>query len=165
MADGYGVEFYKRVVVIGACLISAPVLGQGASASTSKRALSRVVVVSKPTLISSFVATQAEVDSSDETSEALSDYQHYLSLAIPVLENHGVQVHLSNDSTLRWRDSLGVHSLSATDSGGVVYLFVSPNERKRILRQGVEIDGAILDAARHQFGIPLPIPEWESDGP
>src|SRR5437588_3680068 len=69
---------------------------------------SSVVVVTSPTLISSIVVTQAAIDSGGDAAEVLGDYQNYLSLAVPVLEKHGVQVHLTSDSTVRWRDSLGV---------------------------------------------------------
>ena len=153
------------LLVIAACLPLSRALAQGASTNASKRVRPRLFVVRKPTLITSFVTTQAAVDSSDEISEALSDYQHYLSLAIPVLEKHGIQVHVTNDSTLRWRDSLGVHKLSTTDGGGLVYLFVSPNGRTRVLREGVELDGAILNAAHLLFDVPLPTPAEEPDDP
>jgi hypothetical protein len=153
------------LILLGEWLISGSVFAQAPRATTSGRAPTHVFVVTKPSLISSFVVTQAEVDSSGDVNEALSDYQYYMSLAMPVLKRHGIQVHLTNDSTLRWRDSLGVHSIAAADSGGIVYLFVSPNGHKRILRQGVELDGAILAAARGQFGLPIPVPEGEGDEP
>ena len=152
------------LILIGLSVISCKVLAQ-ATRATSKRTSSPVYTVSKPTLISSIVVTQAEVDSSDEASEALSDYQYYLGRAIAALKPHGVQIHLTNDSTVRWRDSLGVHSTSAADSGGVLYLFVSPNGQTRILRSGVEADEAIIDVARQLFGPSIPAHEDESDKP
>jgi hypothetical protein len=151
-------------VVISPCLIAGSVLAQTTGA-TSKRAGSPVFEVSKPSLISSIVLTQADADSNDEVSEALSDYQYYLSRAIPVLKQHGIQIYVSNDSTVRWRDSLGLHSMSAVDSGGVLYLFVSPNGQKRILRQGVEVDEALLDAARNEFGLSIPVSEGTHNDP
>jgi hypothetical protein len=122
-----------------------------------------MVTVTRPTFISSMAVTQAQVDSNEATNEALSDYQYYLSRALPVLEKHGVDVHLSNDAVLRWRDSLGTHSLSVGDSGGIVYVFVLPNGRTRALREGVEVDAALLGAARDHFGIPIPVPDAETD--
>jgi hypothetical protein len=151
-------------ISISPCLIAGSVLAQ-ATGATSKPARTPVFEVSKPSLISSIVLAQADVDSSDEVSEALSDYQYYLSRAIPVLKQHGVEIYVSNDSTVRWRDSLGLHSMSAVDSGGVLYLFVSPNGQKRTLRQGVEVDEALLDAARNQFGLSIPVSEEKHDDP
>jgi hypothetical protein len=121
--------------------------------------------VSKPTLISSIVVTQAEVDSSGDANEALSDYQWYIGRAIAVLKRCGVEVYLTNDSTVRWRDSRGFHSMSAADSGGVLYLFVTPNGRKRFLRNGVQIDDAILDAARQLFGPIIPSADKDTEKP
>ena len=143
---------------------SGTVLAQKKRAS-SRHATAPVYVVSKPTLISSIVVTPAEVDSSGEANEALSDYQWYIGRAIAVLKPHGVEVYVTNDSTVRWRDELGTHSMSASDSGGVLYLFVSPNGGTRVLRNGVQIDDAILDAARQLFGPIIPPAENRTEKP
>ena len=119
-------------------------------------------MVTGPTLLSSFVTTQQEADSSEEVNEALADYQFYLERAIPVLERHGVTVHLTSDAIVRWRDNLGLHSFPATDSGRIVYLFALPNGRVKVLHNGVEVDGAILSAAREHFGRPIPVPMGET---
>lgn len=120
---------------------------------TNAPEVTQEVIVSRPTLISSFVATQAQIDSSAMLNDALSDYQLYLSRAARVLEQHGVQVIAISDSTVRWRDSLGSHSMLAADSGGVLYLFVLPNGRLKSLHAGVELDGPLLAAARDHFGL------------
>jgi hypothetical protein len=152
------------LILIGLCVFSGTVVAQTKRA-TSGHATAPVYVVSKPTLISSIVVTPAEVDSSGDLNEALSDYEWYIGRAIAVLKPHGVEVYVTNDSTVRWRDRLGTHSMSASDSGGVLYLFVSPNGRTRILRNGVQIDDAILDAARQLFGPMIPPPEHSTEKP
>jgi hypothetical protein len=152
------------LIFVGLCTTAGNVLAQ-ATRATAKSVPGPIYPVSRPTLISSIVVTQSEVDSSGDVSEALADYQFYLARAIAVLKHHGVRIHLTNDSTVRWRDSLGVHSISAADSGGVLYLFVSPNGRMQSLRQGVESEEAILEVARKQFGSAIPASEQKSDQP
>jgi len=144
------------VILLGAWLPNGSLFAQEARATSPTRSDTPAFTVTRPSLLSSIVVTQAEADSDSDTNEALSDYQYYSFRAVPVLERHGIEVHVTNDSTIRWRDSLGVHSVFAADSGGVVYLFVMPNGRKKVLHAGVEVDDAILAAAREQFGISIP---------
>jgi len=120
------------------------------------------IAVTQPTLITSFVATQSQLTSSPEANEALADYQYYLSRAVPILQNHGVAIVATNDSTVRWRDSLGRHSIVAADSGGILYLFVLPSGRVKALHAGVELDGALLAVARDHFGLPIRVPQIDS---
>ncbi len=108
-----------------------------------------------PTLISAFVTTRAEADSSDDVNEALGDYQEYLGRTIPLLKREGVTVYLTSDTTIFWRDRSGVHSLVAVDSGGIVYMFIMPTGDRTVLREGVITDVDILDSARHRFGLAL----------
>ena len=133
-----------------------------ADAPASGSDTTAITVVSRPTLLSSFPITQAEIDSGGDANEAYADYQHYLGNAIPVLERHGVQVFATNDSVLRWRDSLGAHELSVTDSIGIAYLLVAPSGRLLRLGSGVQLDGAILDAARTHFKLPIPMTTHDS---
>jgi len=126
---------------------------------------SSITVVSAPTLLSSFPITQAQIDSSGDANEAYADYRHYLGLALPVLERYGVEVVATNDSVLRWRDSLGAHALTLGDSIGIAYLFVAPGGKLHRLGSGVQADGAILDAARTHFGLPIPMPARDSVEP
>lgn len=111
--------------------------------------------VDRPTLVSAFVAAQQQIDSVQDLSDVLDDYQFYLSKAIPILERGGVRVAVTNDSIVRWHDQLGHHFISAADSGGILYLFLRPDGGVRSLRNGVELDEAILSAARQHFGLPL----------
>jgi len=136
-----------------------------ADSATRRRTPNRdpLVTVTGPTLISTMAVTQADVDSSEATSEALSDYQYYLSRAVPVLEKYGVRVQLSNDSIVRWRDRLGIHSLSVPQSRGMMYVFVLPNGRTRRMRDEVQFDGALLAAAREHFGLPIPDPDPDAE--
>ena len=133
-----------------------------ADAPTSGPDTVSVTMVGSPTLLSSFPITQAEIDSGGDANEAYADYQHYLGNAIPVLERHGVQVFATNDSVLRWRDSLGAHAFAVADSIGIAYLFVAPSGRLLRLGSGVQLDGAILEAARTHFGLPIPIATHDS---
>ena len=123
---------------------------------------SATIVVSTPTLLSSFPITQAEIDSGGDANEAYADYQHYLGKAIPVLERYGVQVVATNEPVLRWRDSLGAHAFALSDSVGIAYLFVAPSGKLLRLGSGVQLDGAILDAARTHFGLPIPVSVHDS---
>ena len=152
------------VMSSGVCLASGPLAAQASRASKAKAVPGKVVMVTGPTFISSIVVTQADVDTSSDVNEALSDYQYYLSLAVPVLERGGVRVRLSNDSTIRWHDRRGTHQISAVADGGIVYLFVLPNGRMKVLRQGVQPDEPILAAARELFGLPIPDARRDSIG-
>jgi len=144
-------------------LASGTLAAQASHASKVESARGELVLVTGPTLISSFVATQTEVDTSSDVNEALSDYQYYLSLATPVLERSGVRVVLSNDSTIRWHDRRGTHRLSAV-TDGIVYLFVLPDGRMKELHRGVESDESILAAAREFLRLPIPDPRRDSIG-
>ena len=105
--------------------------------------------------MSAFVTTQSEIDSSSDVGEALSDYQFYLNQARPILERHGVHVHATYDSLVEWRDQHGTHALSVSDSGGIAYLFLMPDGRSSIEREGVITDLDILETASKLFGMKL----------
>jgi hypothetical protein len=150
------------LVLLVACRSDSGPRAAEASASGSD---SSTTVIDGPTLLSSFPITQAQIDSGGDANEAYADYQHYLSLAMPVLERFDVQVVATNDSILRWRDSLGAHALTLADSVGIAYLFVAPNGKLLRLGSGVQADGAILDAARSHFALPIPMPARDSVEP
>ena len=133
--------------------------------SPASRPDTSVTVVGVPTLLSSFPITQAQIDSGGDANEAYADYRHYLGLATPVLERYGVEVVATNDSVLRWRDSLGAHAFTLADSIGIAYLLVAPSGKLHRLGRGVQGDGAILDAARTHFGLPIPMPARDSVEP
>jgi hypothetical protein len=152
------------VVSLGVCLASGPLMAQAARTPRSEAVPEKVVMVTRPTFISSIVVTQTDVDTSSDVNEVLSDYQYYLSLAVPVLERSGVQVRLSNDSTIQWHDQRGMHQMSASLDGGIVYLFVLPNGRMKVLRQGVLAVEPILATARELFGLPIPNARRDSIG-
>src|SRR5215207_10633108 len=112
------------VGILAGCRADSP---PAANATASRLDTTATTVVSRPTLLSSFPITQAQIDSGGDANEAYADYQHYLSSAIPVLERYGVQVVATNDSVLHWRDSLGAHAFTVGDSVGIAYLFVTPD--------------------------------------
>jgi hypothetical protein len=141
--------------------VSQPVAVEG-SATRKPGGTDSIVTITGPTFISSMPITRADLDSSADANEALGDYQYYLSLAAPVLRKSGVRVELTGDSVVRWRDSLGVHSLSASDSGGSLYLFVLPNGRRRALRGGVRDNDDLFAAARELFRLPIQSPKLDS---
>jgi hypothetical protein len=111
------------------------------------------VDISGPTLLTTFVSTQAQGDSNTEVNEALADYQFYLERTLRVLERYHITVEPRSDSLLVWRDRLGVHSYIATDrSGGIAYLFLMPTGARTILHEGVMTDLDLLHAAEKSFG-------------
>jgi hypothetical protein len=148
-------------LVVGCRAEHAPPHGE----TLASREDSSLTIIGVPTLLSSFPITQAQIDSGGEANEAYTDYRHYLGLAMPVLERYGVQVVATNDSVLRWRDSLGAHAFTLADSIGIAYLLVAPSGKLLRLGSGVQADGAILDAARTHFGLPIPVPMPDSVEP
>jgi hypothetical protein len=87
----------------------------------------------------------------------LADYEHYVDGVVKELETHGVHVELSSDSTIRWRDSLGVHTLVVPDTNRIVYLFLLPSGRDTSLREGVAQSDQLLSVARDFFRSPNPL--------
>ena len=157
-----GLRALAALMLVVACRSdSAPPAAEASAAGTD----SATTVIGGPTLLSSFPITQAQIDSGGDANEAYADYQHYLGLAMPVLERFGVQVVATNDSVLRWRDSLGAHAFTLADSIGIAYLFVTPSGKLLRLGSGVQGDGAILDAARTHFALPIPMPARDSVEP
>jgi hypothetical protein len=47
-------------------------------------------------------------------------------------------------------------------SVGIAYLLVTPNGKLLRLGRGVQLDGAILDAARTHFRLPIPMATHDS---
>lgn len=62
---------------------------------------------------------------------------------------------LSSDSTIRWRDSLGVHTLVVPDTNRILYLFLLPSGRDTTLREGVAQSDQLLSVARDCFHLPI----------
>ena len=157
-----GLRALAMIVLVAGCRAEHVPPAADTSAARSDTSMTLIGV---PTLLSSFPITQAQIDSGGEANEAYADYRHYLGLATPVLERYGVQVAATNDSVIRWRDSLGAHAFTLADSIGIAYLLVAPNGRLLRLGSGVQADGAILDAARTHFGLPIPVSTRDSVEP
>lgn len=111
---------------------------------------SRPVVVKGPTLVAFFRTTQAEVDSSGEVSETLSDFDYYLANASDSLRALGIAVYERYTDTIPYV----VHDtarrfVAPPDSGGVGYLFLVPNGPAKA-RYGLLSDDLIV-VARNYF--------------
>jgi len=117
-------------------------------------AMAALISVDRPTVVGVFAASQAFVDSND-VAEVLADYEHYVDGVVKELETHGVHVKLSSDSTIRWRDSLGVHTLVVPDTNRILYLFLLPSGHDTTLREGVAQSDQLLSVARDFFHLPI----------
>jgi hypothetical protein len=117
-----------------------------------------VFVISRPTLLSTFPITWQDLEGSEHAGEALNDYGTSLFKAGGPLRKAGVDVHATNDIQLRWRDSLGLHSIGSEKDDAILYVFITPDGRSRVLSGTVQRHGAILESARKHFGIALPDP-------
>jgi len=123
----------------------------GAPAATSLLAKS-VITVSGPTVIAAFPVTQAEVDSSDETAEALNDFQFHLRNATGGLRALGVTVHEQYSSPVRWKVNGGSYERSIPSDSVAAYLFLSPTRRDSVV-YGVQTDIDLVDLVRQYFHI------------
>ena len=117
-----------------------------------------VFEISGPTLLTTFPLDGRTADASEHVGEALDQYAEGLRGASTRLRQAGVAIHANNNDSLKWRDSLGEHAVSAINEYAIVYLFVRPDGRVEILRDGIKSDTAILAAARKHFGIALEKP-------
>ena len=113
--------------------------------------------VASPTLLTTFPITGDDLDASEHAGDALGDYKRHLARAKPLLNAGGITMHVTNDAVLKWRDSLGVHSISTRENYAILYVFVRPDGRTLILKSGVQPDSAILAAARQHFGDVVPV--------
>src|SRR5690348_7867976 len=80
-----------------------PIDTAGASrASRHSESAAMAIVVDRPVLVAFFATTQAQVDSSDDTGEALSDFQHYLPAIKRGLDPLGVALREQYTDTVRY---------------------------------------------------------------
>lgn len=118
-----------------------------------------VFEISGPTLLTTFPLDGRTADASEHVGDALDGYNAGIRAAGRRLRAAGVTVHANNNDSLKWRDSLGEHVISGVDPYAILYVFVTPDGRTEILREGIKADTAILRAAWKHFGItPLGAP-------
>jgi hypothetical protein len=112
---------------------------------------SPIFVVHQPTIIAFFPITQAEVDSSADDTEALGDFDHYVSLTEKRLHSAGVAIHLVNARSFQLR----IRGKSVTyqpKDNEIGYYFIVPGKEPHI-EHDVMTDQDILAAARKYFKI------------
>lgn len=112
--------------------------------------------ISGPSLITTFPITGRDLDASEHAGDALDQYKASLSRASARLREAGVSVYATNDDVLRWRDSLGEHSISTIGHYAILYVFVGRDGQATVLRSGIQSEEAILDAARKHFAVAIP---------
>jgi hypothetical protein len=107
------------------------------------------VFIAGPTVIAAFPVTQAAADSSENTNEALADFQFHLGNARRVLRAQGIAVIERYDSLVLIRmDSGGWVWRVRADSGGVGYLLLAPRKPPEAF-WGVMTDSDLIDAVVH----------------
>jgi hypothetical protein len=108
-------------------------------------------VVHQPTIIAYFPITRTEVDSSADDTEALGDFEYYVSLTEKRLNSAGVEIHLVNTRSFQLR--IGRKSVTYHPKKNEIgYYFIAPGEGPHI-EHDVMTDQDILDAARKYFKI------------
>lgn len=107
--------------------------------------------ISGPTLLTTFPLNARDADASEHVGDALTEYSGALRRAGPRLRAAGITIHANNNDALKWRDSLGEHSVNIVNGYAILYVFVMPDGRGEILRDGIKSDTAILAAARKHF--------------
>ena len=111
-----------------------------------------VINVSGPTLIAFFApVTQEEVDKSDETSEALSDFQWHLREVKQKLQKAGISVHeiYARKFEVVTGNKKKVFKPGKIDVG---YYFVKPGKAPKV-EYGVMSNVDIVDASGEYFGL------------
>jgi hypothetical protein len=108
--------------------------------------------VDRPVLVAFFAVTQAQVDSRDDTGEALSDFQYYLPAIKLGLDSLGVELHAQYTDTVRYvvngRAQLWV---PAKDSADVGYLLLRPGAEPKV-QYAVSTNSDLLDQVREWLG-------------
>ena len=108
-----------------------------------------VIEIRGPTLLAHFPVTQAEVDSSPDVGEAVSDFQYHLGRARDSLTRLGIGVDERYTPVVRYRVGRQLVRFVPPADSGVAYIFVDPNRSTRTY-YGVTTDADLLDLA-HRF--------------
>ena len=124
------------------------------AASRTATGDSTAVVLNGPTIIAFFPAvTQAQVDSSEELSTVLDDFDYHLASARLSLRSLGFQVVERPRGSIRLLNGTSSREVSpASDSADVGYVFAAPG-RPALISYGVMTDSDLIDAARAFLGL------------
>ena len=124
------------------------------SVSAAARDEVPVVEVKGPTLIAFFYpVTDAELDNSPDTNEALGDFQEYASRIRQPLTNAGIefQVLFAHAFQTRIAQKTTTFRPRKVDVG---YYFIAPGKKPRV-EYGVNTDDGLKEIATQYFGIPV----------
>lgn len=114
------------------------------SASRERASDTATIEIRRPTLLAHFPITQADVDSSADIGEALSDFQHHLDGARDSLKRLGVIVEERYTPAIRYRLGDSVVRFAPPPDSGVAYVFVAPDRSTRVY-YGVVTDSDLLE--------------------
>jgi hypothetical protein len=132
-------------------------LAAGAVQGNSQTAVknSQVFVIHRPTIVAFFPpVTAADLDSDENTSEALADFQFYAGEVRTPLLNAGIDFREADAPSFRIRVGTKVRTFHAGKIG-IGYYFIAPGKRPH-LESGVMTDADLLEVARKYFGIVIP---------
>jgi hypothetical protein len=114
---------------------------------------SPLIAVHKPTIIAFFPTTQAEVDSNQDASEALSDFNYYVFNAQEPLKKVGIEVQIVNERSFRIQTGAKVRNFP-NSKARAGYYFIQPGRQPHV-EYGVMTDDGLLDTARRYFGMQI----------
>jgi hypothetical protein len=117
-----------------------------------------------PTVVAFFVTNQSEIDAdtAGHVSEALGDFQFYISAIADSLTKHGVQLVVTSDSSIVARERDGrfrILNLVGPDSQLVGYWFFDPSMPPKNLVGGDRVDQDLLEQAAEY------VPRWKARKP
>jgi len=114
------------------------------------------IVVDRPVLVAFFATTQALVDSSDDTGEALSDFQYYLPAIERGLDSLGVELREQYTDTVRYVVNGRAQVWTpAMDSADVGYLLLRPDAEPQV-QYAVATTGDVLGQVKAWLGRKTP---------
>ena len=126
------------------------------SASGERASDTTTIEIRRPTLLAHFPITQADVDSSADAGEALSDFQHHLDGARDSLTKLGIMVVERYAPAVSYRLGDRVIRFAPPSDSGVAYVFVAPDRPTRVY-YGVVTDSDLLELT-NRFLVARPDP-------
>jgi hypothetical protein len=112
-------------------------------------------VIHRPTIVAFFPpVTRSDLDSDEDTNEALSDFQFCAGEVRAPLRNAGIDFLDADAPSFRIRIGTKVH-IFHTGKISVGYYFIAPGKKAHV-EYGVMTDAGLLDVARKYFGVAIP---------
>jgi hypothetical protein len=112
-----------------------------------------LIAVHKPTIIAFFPTTQAEIDSNQNSSEALSDFNYYVFNVQETLKKAGIDIQIVNEHSFRIQTGTKVRNFP-NPKARAGYYFIQPGRQPHV-EYGVMTDSDLLDSARKYFSIQI----------